>query len=210
MDPQAPQHIESILDYWFGALDGPDDVDRSKNRLWWNGGPEIDAEVTTRFGALVEAAVAGTLDDWCETPRGALALVILLDQLTRNVHRGTAQAYAGDAKAVQICSDAIARGHDRALRLIERSFFYMPLMHAEDPGCAARSLSLFEALAQEITTCPREDHPNFLSHAKQHADIVTRFGRYPHRNELLEREPTPAELEFLSSGGPTFGQSKRS
>lgn len=210
MDDQAQQHIESILDYWFGTLDGPDDVDRTKNGLWWNGGPEIDAEVSTRFGALVEAAVAGTLDAWCETPRGALALVILLDQFTRNVHRGSAQAYAGDPKAVQICSDAIARGHDRALRLIERSFFYMPLMHAEDTSTAERSLELFGALAQEITASSREGHPNFLSHAKQHADIVLRFGRYPHRNELLGREPRPEELEYLSSGGPTFGQSKRS
>lgn len=209
MDDRARRHIEDILEYWFGALDGPDDVDRSKNELWWKGGPKTDAEVKERFGALVEDAVAGRLDSWCETARGSLAVVILLDQFTRNVYRGTAQAYAGDHDAVRICRDAIAREHDRDLRLIERSFLYMPMMHAEDRDTAERSLARFEALAEEIAACSREDHPNFLSSAKTHAGIVTRFGRYPHRNELFGRESTPEELEFLGSGGPTFGQKKK-
>lgn len=209
MDAEARGHIEEILEYWFGVLDGPDDVDRSKNELWWKGGPETDAEVEARFGARVEDAVAGRLDGWCETARGALAVVILLDQLTRNVYRGTGQAYAGDGKALQICIDAIARAHDRELRLIERSFLYMPMMHAEDRDTAERSLATFESLAEEIAACSRDDHPNFLSSAKRHAEIVLRFGRYPHRNALLNRESTPEEREYLDAGGPTFGQTQK-
>lgn len=209
MDRASAESMDEILEFWFGTLSGPHDVDRTKNRLWWGGGEAIDAEVRRRFGTLVRAACAGELDGWKGEARGALALVILLDQLTRNVFRGTAEAYAGDPRAVDVCTACIDDGRDRQLRWIERSFLYMPLMHAEDRATAERSLEVFEALSREIGAQPDIDHPDFLSSAKRHADIVLRFGRYPHRNELLGRPSTPEEEAFLASGGPTFGQAKK-
>src|SRR5262245_60663859 len=124
--------IEDILRFWFGDLREPEDVDRSKMKMWWMGGETVDAEIKERFGGKVEEALEGKLGGWAESPRGSLALVILLDQFTRNVGRGTPSAFAGDHMALDVCLAAIERGQDRPLRLIERSFLYMPMMHAED------------------------------------------------------------------------------
>ena len=197
--------IEDILHFWFGELQGDADVDQNKMKMWWRGSQEIDAEIERRFGAKVADALGGKLGVWAESPRGSLALVILLDQFTRNVGRGTARAFAGDRAALDLCIAAIDRGDDRRLRLIERSFLYMPMMHAEDRDVARRSIATFEQLSKEIAALGIE-YPDFRSHAVQHAEIVIRFGRFPHRNEVLGRTPTADESEFLASGGPSFGQ----
>lgn len=202
------EQIEGILEYWFGELDGPHDFDPSKNALWWAGGEQVDAEIRERFADQVARARAGQLDHWAESPRGALALVILLDQFTRNLGRGTPEAFAADDRAQQLSQRSIERGLDQQLRPIERGFLYMPLMHAEDREIAQRSRELFGQLSREVEALGLDDHPDFLPHAKQHAEIVERFGRYPHRNEILGREPTPEEEAFLANGGPSFGQSK--
>jgi uncharacterized protein (DUF924 family) len=197
--------IEDILRYWFGDLRGPDDVDRSKMKMWWMGGDAVDAEIKERFGAKVDEALLGKLGSWAESPRGSLALVILLDQFTRNIGRGTPDAFGGDQAALDVCLAAMERGQDRELRLVERAFLYMPMMHAEDREVARRSIQTFEQLSQEVQALGRE-YPDFVSHAVQHAEIVLRFGRFPHRNEVLGRTPSPEESEFLASGGPSFGQ----
>jgi uncharacterized protein (DUF924 family) len=199
--------IEDILQFWFGDLRTPEDVDRSKMKMWWMGGEAVDAEIEQRFGAKVAEALEGKLGAWAESARGSLALVILLDQFTRNVGRGTPAAFAGDRAALDVCLAAIERGDDRKLRLIERAFLYMPMMHAEDRDTARRSIETFEQLSKEVAALGRE-YPDFRSHAVQHADIVLRFGRFPHRNEVLGRTPSPDESEFLASGGPSFGQKK--
>jgi uncharacterized protein (DUF924 family) len=199
--------IEDILKFWFGELEGPEDVDRSKMKMWWMGGEAVDAEIKQRFGAKVAEALDGKLGGWMESPRGSLALVILLDQFTRNIGRGMASAFAGDRAALEVCLAAIDRGHDRRLRPIERSFLYMPMMHAEDGNVARRSIATFEQLSKEIAALGSE-YPDFRSHAVQHAEIVIRFGRFPHRNEVLGRTPSPDESEFLALGGPSFGQKK--
>lgn len=209
VDDGEREEIESILKFWFGELCGPHDVDTSKSRLWWMGGEAIDAEIRERFGQLVARARAGELEHWTETPRACLALVILLDQFTRNLGRGTADAFTGDHHAQRVVLLALERGHDQELRLLERSFLCMPLMHAEDRELARRSLEVFAQLSQEVAALGREGYPDFHSSAVTHAEIVERFGRYPHRNEILGREPTAAEQEYLAGGGPSFGQSKR-
>lgn len=201
--------IAAILSFWFGTLEGPHDVDRSKKTLWWRGKPEIDAEVARRFGPLVEAAIDGHFEVWTATARGSLALVILLDQLARNVYRGTPRAFAGDTRALEVSRRARASGQDRDLRLIERAFLYMPMMHAEDVDAAQESIEAFEALSAEIRSGPGDAHPDFLSSARQHAQIVDRFGRYPHRNAVLGRSDTPDERAFLDEGGSRFGQRPR-
>ena len=207
MDDADRRQIEDILHFWFGDLERAEQVDKSKMKMWWAGGEAIDADVRQRFGATLARALDGQLRDWSQSPRGSLALVILLDQFTRNVGRGTESAFAGDEAALAVCLDAMKRGFDRQLRLIERSFLYMPMMHAEHPDMARRSLETFEALSREIAAFGHE-HPDFRSHAAAHADIVHRFGRYPHRNEVLGRTPTPEETEFLASGSPSFGQKR--
>ena len=201
--------VETVLSFWFGDLDGPYDVDRSKSRLWWRGGAETDAYVTEHFGDLVRQACAGALEGWTATPRGTLALVVLLDQLTRNIFRGRPEAYQGDVLAQSLVRHALGEGQDRELRLIERSFLYMPLVHAEDREAAKQALALFTALSADIKAAPVQDHPDFLGSAQRHADIVLQFGRYPHRNRLFGRESTEEELAFMKDGGPTFGQRPR-
>jgi uncharacterized protein (DUF924 family) len=200
--------FEEVLEFWFGPLEGALDFPTDKKELWWMGGASTDAEIERRFGHLVREALVGGLAEWATSPRGRLALIILLDQFQRSLGRGTPAAFAGDPRALSLCLEGIDRGHDRPLRLIERSFFYMPMVHAEDPHVARRCVDTFRQLADEIERCGVDGHPDFLLHAKQHADIVLRFGRYPHRNEILSREPTDEERAFLESGGPTFGQNK--
>jgi len=204
---EAGSAIEDVLRFWFGDLREPEDVDRSKMKMWWMGGEAVDAEIKERFGAKVAEALEGRLGGWADSPRGSLALVILLDQFTRNIGRGTGSAFAGDRAALDVCLAAIERGQDRQLRLIERSFLYMPMMHAEDRDVARRSIETFERLSKEVEALGG-DYPDFRSHAVQHGEIVLRFGRFPHRNEVLGRTPSPDESEFLTSGGPSFGQKK--
>ncbi|KIG13819.1 putative transmembrane protein [Enhygromyxa salina] len=203
------EQVETILRYWFGELDGPADIDRSKNALWWAGDPATDADIRARFGELVTQATRGALGHWADSPRGALALIILLDQFTRNLGRGTGDAYLGDAMALEVCEQAIAAGLDKQLRPIERSFMYMPMMHAEDVAVARRSLEVYTELSSDIAALGVEGYPDSRAHAVTHANIVLQFGRYPHRNELLGRTSSPEELAFMADGGPTFGQTKR-
>ncbi len=199
---------EEVLEYWFGPLSEPHDFNPDRSKLWWVGGPDVDEEIRQRFGPDVRRARAGQLDTWLAQPRSALGLVILLDQFTRNLGRGTPDAFGGDPAAFAASTTAIERGFDRELRPIERAFLYMPLMHAEDRSAAQRCVAAFERLSEEIgATCP-EGYPDFLPHAKQHASIVERFGRYPHRNEILGRATTPEEARFLDEGGPNFGQQR--
>lgn len=205
----AREQIETVLHYWFGPLEGPTDIDRSKNALWWAGDEATDADIRGRFGELVARATAGDLAHWTDSPRGALALIILLDQFTRNLGRGSARAYVGDAMALKVCEQAIAHGHDEQLRPIERSFSYMPMMHAEDTTIARRSIEVYTQLSNDIAALGIEGYPDSRAHAQTHADIVLRFGRYPHRNELLGRASSAEELAFMADGGPSFGQTKR-
>ncbi len=201
--------IERVLVYWFGDLDNHDDFDASKHALWWKGGEQTDEDIRQRFGDLHARALAGQLDTWRATPRGCLALIILLDQFTRSLGRGGPAAYAGDDAALAACLHAMDCGMDQQLRLVERGFAYMPLMHAEDRQIAERSVDTFSRLATEVAACEREDLPEYTPHAIQHADIVRTFGRFPHRNELLGRECTPEEHAYLADGAPTFGQKKK-
>jgi uncharacterized protein (DUF924 family) len=159
---------------------------------WWKPDAAFDDSLRATYGDDVEAAIRGERDDWARSPRGALALVILLDQFTRNIYRDTPRMYAGDAKAVATSLAVIESGADASLSADERQFLYMPLMHSEDRGLQQRSLEKFRELGQS------------LEWAEHHAAIVMRFGRFPHRNAVLGRESTPEEVEFLSQPGSSF------
>ncbi len=208
-DSQSSEPIDGILLFWFGPLQAAHDFPTDRKKLWWMADDAIDAEIRERFGGLVAQALDGELSAWTRSPRGTLALVLLLDQFTRCLGRGTPAAFAGDARAEALCRDAIEQGTDLELRFIERSFLYMPLMHAESKDTAHRSLEVFGALSSEIKEAGIEGHPDSLPHAQQHADIVLKFGRYPHRNAILGRESTPEELEHLAQSDTSFGQTKK-
>ena len=173
----------------------PDDVLRewfSDPERWWKPDAAFDDYLRDTYGDDVEAAIQGKLDDWARSPRSALALVILLDQFARNIHRGTPRMYAGDAKAVAMSLAVIESGADASLSPDERQFLYMPLMHSEDGSIQQRSLEKFRELGQSV------------DYAERHAEIVLRFGRFPHRNAILGRNSTPEEIEFLKQPGSSF------
>jgi uncharacterized protein (DUF924 family) len=174
-----------ILDFWFGP---PPHAARA---TWFRKDPAFDAKITERFGAAVDTALHGGFRDWTTNPRGTLARVLLLDQFTRNLFRESPRAFAGDADALATSAAAIDRGDDRALDHFERWFLYMPFVHAENLAAQERSLVLFGALAAE------SGERGNLEWAEKHAVIIRRFGRFPHRNAVLGRASTAAELEFI-------------
>ena len=188
VDPLA----RAVLDFWFGA---PPLAEREH---WFRKDPAFDATVRDRFGAAIAAARAGAFGEWCHEPRGALARVIVLDQFTRNAFRDTPDAFSGDARALATSDDAVGRGFDRDLEPYERWFLYMPFVHSEDAAMQQRALDLFGGLAAETGL----DSP--LAWAQRHADVIRRFGRFPHRNAILGRASTPAELAFLATPGSRF------
>lgn len=183
---------EAVLDFWFG----PPPVTRRAE--WFGKAPEFDAAIRDRFGALIDRAGAGGCDDWQSSVRGTLALVITLDQFPRNVFRGQAKAFAFDPKALATARRAVARGDDRAMRLYERVFLYLPFEHAEELGAQRESLRLFGALpeAPEVT--------DLRDYARRHYEIVARFGRFPHRNAILGRASTAEETRFLAEPNSSF------
>ncbi len=189
MSDASPQEI---LAFWFGPQP------HAERDVWFRKDPDFDATIHERFGAAVEAALAGAFGEWSGAPHGAVARVILLDQFTRNIFRNTPRAFAGDARALTTTEDAVARGFDGGLDHFERWFLYMPYVHSEDPVAQDRSLALFGALAEESgNRIP-------LEWAAKHAAVVHRFGRYPHRNAILGRTSTPEELAFLQEPGARF------
>ena len=185
-----------VVDFWFGAEGSPE---RGRARaVWFRKDPAFDDAIRARFGGAVEAALAGAFAAWDATPEGALARVLLLDQFTRNIFRDTPRAFAGDAQALAAAQAAVARGFDRALDPLQRWFLYLPYEHAEDVAVQRQSLALFEALTRETG----DGEP--LEWARRHADVIFRFGRYPHRNEVLGRVSTPEEVAFLREPGSRF------
>lgn len=192
MDTTAPD----VIDFWFGAQGSP--ARGGARDVWFRKDPAFDDAIRQRFGEAVAIALAGGYGEWCATPRGSLARVILLDQFTRNIFRDTPRAFAGDARAIATADEAITRRFDRDLTAHERWFLYMPFEHAEDPAAQHRSLALFGALAQEM------GDDGALEWARKHAEIVFRFGRYPHRNAILGRTSTPEEEAFLREPGSHF------
>ena len=181
----APSRIDEVLAFWFEELT-PDD--------WFGGGDEVDARIRERFLALHESLRDEVPESWRTTARGMLAAVIALDQFPRNLYRGSREAFAADPAALALAEEAVERGLDRAMSKDERKFLYLPFEHSEDPVVQARSVELFATLEDEDT----------LGYALRHQEIIDRFGRFPHRNEVLGRESTPEELEFLTEPDSSF------
>jgi uncharacterized protein (DUF924 family) len=204
MTTPAAYDSEEILTFWFGDLDEHGRADEAHVARWWKKDAAFDEAVRQRFGAVHEAVAKGACDAWLESPRGRLAYIIVLDQLSRNMFRGTAGMFAEDAKALAAALEGIERGVDKGLGHDERTFFYMPLMHSEDAEVQQRCVDAFASFRDELTGDRRARVEYNLKFAEQHRDIILRFGRYPHRNELLGRASTPEELTFLTQPGSSF------
>jgi uncharacterized protein (DUF924 family) len=204
MTTQATNDFEEVLSFWFGELDEQGRADQLHTERWWRRDAAFDELLRARFGALHEAVARGERDPWLDSPRGRLALIIVLDQLSRNMFRGTARMFACDAKALEVALEGIERGLDRGLACDERTFFYMPLMHSEDLSVQNRCVELFEGFRDELPSPLREKIGLNVTFAVKHREFVERFGRFPHRNALLGRESTPEEAEFLTQPGSSF------
>lgn len=195
---------ERILDFWFDELSGAEGIPPERLRLWFGGREETDSEVRDRFGADLQKALQGEYDHWSLNPRGALALIILLDQFPRHIYRNTSRAYACDHRALDLCRTGMAQGQDRSLSIIERAFFYLPLEHAEDARMQELSVRAFEELLAESPEGTKEVCESFLDYAVRHRKIIERFGRFPHRNAALSRRSTAEEEAFLKEPGSSF------
>jgi uncharacterized protein (DUF924 family) len=175
--------MNEVLAFWF-----------SHRERWWRGGADFDEEIRRHFGSLHAEIVGGKHEDWRETPAGALAYVIVLDQFSRNMFRGDARAYRSDDRALAASREALARGDDGAMSTDERTFLCMPFMHSEDLADQERGVALFGASGDVES----------LRAAERHRDVIRRFGRFPHRNALLGRLSTAEEIAFLKEPGSSF------
>lgn len=190
----------AVLDFWFGP---PDDPGHAQPRpQWFRKDDAFDAEIRTRFGALIERALVGGIDDWLTRPVAplpALARVIVLDQFTRNAFRGTARAFAADDQALHTARALVASGADRALSGVQRQFAYLPFEHAEDLAHQRTAVQLFQQLAQDEPALA-----DLVDWAQRHFEVIARFGRFPHRNAALGRTSTADELAYLATPGAGF------
>ena len=195
---------DELLAYWFGDNSVDAAVAAAKAELWWGHSPATDELLRQRFGAAATAAAAGRLDHWAESPRGRLALILLLDQLPRAIRRDTPGAFAQDAAARILTEQGLESGAAELLRPIERLFLYLPLEHSEDLEDQDRSVELFCELAESIPEEQRPTFSNFVDYAQKHLEVIARFGRFPHRNRILGRESTAEEIAFLEEPGSSF------
>lgn len=192
-----------VLDFWFGSISSTEQYRRGRNKLWFGGGQQVDDEIRTRFGSLIDAAGEGALGHWKNEPESLLALVILLDQFSLNVYRDQVRSYELCDLALPLSLEAIEKGFDRALHPLQRTFLYLPLEHAEDLRLQQRAVTLFTQMRDEAPDeFWRSWHQDSLDFAVRHLRVIERFGRFPHRNEALGRSSNAEEKAFLAQGQP--------
>ena len=190
--------VDAILDYWFGELDPQGLCIEDKQSLWFKSSEETDRYCKATFGKWVTAALEGELDHWRKTDRGLMALILLLDQMTRNILRGTPGAFSGDSQALSLAQGAIEEQRNLRLPAIYQVFLYLPLEHSEDIEYQEESVALFRALEVAQGT---EAIAGFTRYAIAHREVIALFGRFPHRNEILGRASTASELEYMETHG---------
>jgi uncharacterized protein (DUF924 family) len=206
-DTPEPQNAEDVLAFWFANGPASETEVRALMKRWFGSNSEFDAYIGLHFAALMTAAAQSDLADWAATPRGRLALILLLDQFPRSVHRGTSAAFAQDALALDLTVAGIGAGLDQTLSPLERLFFYMPMQHSESLAIQQQSVAQFEELAASASEpFLHKALAGSADFARQHRDIIAEFGRFPHRNAVLGRSNTPKEARYLEQGGPSFGQ----
>lgn len=186
----------NILNFWFGNPTEPEYGKQQK--FWFNKQPEFDNELRTRFQQDYEQAATGHLENWKDHPESCLALILLLDQLPRNMFRGTPQAFATDNQAVATAETAVKNGYDQQLLAVQRWFIYLPFEHSENIQHQQKAVNLFQQLSNDT------ESQSTIEYAIKHLEVIQRFGRFPHRNEILGRISTTEEKEFLKQPGTSF------
>jgi uncharacterized protein (DUF924 family) len=203
---------QDVLAFWFGPRPWTLQSLQRRFALWFGDparpelAPQADEAIRLRYGALTRTAASGELQAWESSPRRRLALILLFDQFPRSIHRGSAAAFATDPKALALSISGLQLGADAVLDPVERIFFYMPLQHAESLEVQEESVAAYRRLREEAAPELRALFDSVCRYAELHRDIIGRFGRFPHRNAVLEREPTPEEQSWLKAGGARFGQ----
>lgn len=195
----ATDKIHQLLNVWFGNLGSADLPTSDRTNLWFGDNEEVKKKLLDKFIDEFEEAKTGSLDDWANTPRGRLALIILLDQFPRYLYRRSPTAFDCDVVAQKLCVEGLRNKMDHSLTLIERVFFYMPLVHSEDSAIQEQSIRLYQELVNLSMTETTQIYQLFLAYAYAHFRVIKEFGRFPQRNQILGRESTDAELAFLKN-----------
>ncbi len=200
--PESPKlKYEQVLDNWFGALPGPDSYPAEKSSAWFAKTPENQMRMINLFETDLNNAVSGQYNDWRMTPRGRLALIILLDQVPRLIYQDKPQAFTADRMALGLAIEGMQKGDDLRLYPIERAFYYMPLMHSEDPNMQTLSIAKYNQLVAETPAQIQPQIEQFLTFALIHQNVIKKFGRFPYMNIINGRQSTPEELEYLRNWG---------
>ena len=197
-------NLNTVLNYWFGEIRESMDYLNERYQIWFRKQPAVDAYLREHFTQAIRDAKQDKFRAWEASPRGRLALVVLLDQFSRHVYRDTPDAFAQDKQCRQVVHDGLQAGVDRLLHPIERTFFYLPLEHSETLSDQELSLSCFDRLVRDAPGPLKSHFEEARDYAVKHYDIIDQFGRFPHRNQILKRNSTPEELEFLKTPGSSF------
>jgi uncharacterized protein (DUF924 family) len=196
--------MKALLDYWFGDLDHTPEYFQNRNKLWFMGGPKVDSEIKNLFAVHLERAGHGELDTWADAPKGAVALIVLLDQISLGVHRNEAEGFRLSEAALPFARRMIDRSWHETLSPAEKIFIYLALEHSERMNDQERCVGLFTTLALSVPEELRKTFEGYLEYALRHRKVVQRFGRFPHRNAALGRESTREEQLFLASPEAPF------
>ena len=197
-------NAQKVLQFWFGELDNKEHFPVDKASMWFKNGADYDAIIRADFLSIHQQASSHQLDDWRLYPKSLLALIIVLDQFSRHLYRNTAQAFAQDKMAIECVIEGIKSNYDQDLYYVERQFFYMPLMHAEDITTQKLSVQMFKKLRDDVPDKLKEAYTNTLSFAESHQFVISKFGRFPELNDILGRESTKEEMAFLETGKYRF------
>lgn len=199
MNKAMTDKVHEILGFWFGDIGHADLPTADRTNLWFGENEKLKDAMVKNFGKEYSDAIDGRLTTWSKTPRGRLALIILLDQFSRSFYRNSKQAFEHDKRAQELCIEGLRDRMDQSLTLIERVFFYMPLVHAENSDIQDKSIQLFQQLASLSMAETIQVYQLFLAYAYAHFRVIKEFGRFPQRNRILGRESTDAEEAFLKS-----------
>lgn len=191
------EYTEEILKFWFGRVEETVVPSENRARIWFGESIETDKEIKAKFSSRLGMAISGAYADWEDYPRGQLSLIIILDQFSRHIYRDTPQAFAQDDYALSICSQGLEKQDDHALSLIERVFYYFPLLHSEHLGYQEHSIRAYQVLVELAFAETRVIYESFFKFANHHYNVVQRFGRFPQRNAILGRQSTEEEIEYL-------------
>jgi len=189
--------IDDILDFWFGRIEKTVLPSANRSKIWFANDVAVDADIAAKFSEDLRNIKRNQNVDWAETPRGSLALIVVLDQFSRNIYRGKPEAFEQDPMALNLCLHGIERQFDHKLSLIERAFYYMPMVHTESLEMQLTSVRAFRILVELSFPEARPTFESFLRHAISHYEEIKQFGRFPRRNEALNRQSTEQEVKFL-------------